>query len=355
MRWLWAILLFSIVDASFAKATTCEELMAAHRAPLPKGRMINPPSGFMDCSLAEARTFILNENAVAEAVPVTELDKLHGTWLGDDEWLSMMNITNGQEVLRLGPAESGDLIAFEQLWYTAVRLPNERPLWDEEGNYAGWVSRGVLKPNVTDGTFSEAFVGGVHPDYAFSINYSGREFTWPRSLDLLIGNWLNYFERPVSFALSGDTLVVTYEISDPLLPLARGEKGHSTFSRVDPEAPELALSIIEYFELSHRAYFDCLTHELSDGESRLHQMLEPHGLDKVARFVREVFRAREAMRASLERVKFAKDLSQSETDIASFEMSAARDLYFQLIKSPEMDAIEELSQSTLMVCPPPGL
>ena len=258
--------------ASSAAAQDCAALMQSFRVAAPPPSLSamvgEAPEGF-GCSAAEMAMFQANHAAIAVAEPPADPADLYGTWLGDDVILAVAGITvAGQEVLRLGPGEDGGL-AVTQYWYKAV-TPNSPALpYDPEAGYLGLVAEGTLPPSGPPGRFEGELLGEAE------IAYGTLRLEYERSHDLWVRARLNRFERPVEMALAGDTLVIR---SDQVTPVKRSlAEQVDTFTRVAPGAPDLALLIVSFLEISQTAHFECFVHQLSDGRGPLLEALAPHG------------------------------------------------------------------------------
>ncbi|MCR8725328.1 hypothetical protein [Frigidibacter sp. ROC022] len=263
----------------------CARLMASFRVPAP-GATVAGTQGMRlaGCSAAETTMFRANLDAARKAVPVQDPSRLYGTWLGDDVLDYVAGIAvPGQEVLVIGPGEGPGQIAFRQYWIKASVPAGPESLWDETGTYQGLLAEGVLDPQ---GDAPGRY--GVQP---FSdmpmIRYHHPVLEWERSANLGVWQRLNHFEQPLTFALAGEVLVA--QTQKRSWPGREDTPALVTYTRVAEGAPELALLMVQVLELSQAKNFDCLTHQISEGQGPLVQALAPVTLEEVrANLLRQV-------------------------------------------------------------------
>jgi len=280
MRTVLAILLF-LAAMGEGRAQDCASLMQGFRVPPPPAvaptlRLEGEHYGTLfDCPPEVVAMFQANHAAIAAAEPPAELSDLHGTWLGDDVLLYLAGIAlPGQEVLRIGPGPTPGTLRFEQLWYKAQTPDRPFMLWEQGRGYSGMVAEGVLEPDATPGTFR------VNPADESAIRYGTARLEHSRGEDLWVRQRLNRFEGSVTPTLHGDVLVLRAEVIDPL---ARSVSMLTdTYARVADTAPDRAILLVAALEVSQAVFFDCLTHQLTDGEGPLIDALAPFSQDEVA-------------------------------------------------------------------------
>ncbi|MGP6086608.1 hypothetical protein ACTXGA_06530 [Antarctobacter jejuensis] len=255
---------------------TCAEIQAAFRVPPPPSGVSEDPGGPLGCSREALQMFIYNINAVAEAEPVGDLSDLHGVWLGDLVLQFVVGaVVPGQELLVFAPGKEPGTLEVRQYWMKAV-APAANPLWSEDGEYLGLMAEAVL----------ERDPGGAFVVPRFDeqpVRYSGLQLEFQRSHDLEVKTKMNHFELPLELRLAGDVLVLEGALRDPA---SRKQLDYvQTYTRVAPGAAELALGVVAVFELSQSRNFDCLTHQISDGEGPFVDALGDDGMDGVKRLV----------------------------------------------------------------------
>ncbi|WP_420324664.1 hypothetical protein [Mameliella sp.] len=274
-RWFLALLV-CLLPAAGRTEVTCAEMQSAFHVPPPPDAVSEDPDGPLGCSREALEMFALNTVAVAEAAPVTDLSQLHGAWLGDLVLPYLLGITvPGQEVLVFGPGDAPDTVRVTQYWMRALTMPHA-PLWSDEGQYVGIAAEATLEPD-GDGRFKVAGFGE-------SLRYGTLRFEDPRSYDLLVKTQLNHFELPFALGRSGDVLVLEGALRDPTTLDPRAYK--RSYTRIAPEAAELALATVLTFELSQSRYMDCLAHQITEGQGPLFDALGEGGLPSFERFVR---------------------------------------------------------------------
>ncbi|MDD9732934.1 hypothetical protein PVW46_23800 [Mameliella sp. AT18] len=275
-RWFPALMV-CLLPAAGRGDVTCAEMQAALHVPPPIDAVSEDPDGPLGCSRKALEMFALNTVAVAEAAPVTDLSQLHGAWLGDLVLPYLLGITvPGQEVLVFAPGDEPDTVRVTQYWMRALTLPHS-PLWSDEGQYAGVAAEATLERD-DDGRFKVAGFGE-------SLRYGTLRLEDPRSYDLLVKAQLNHFELPFSLGRAGDVLVLDGALRDPTTRDPGGYK--RTYTRIAPEAAELALATVLTFELSQARYMDCLAHQITEGQGPLFDALGEGGLPSLEHFVRE--------------------------------------------------------------------
>lgn len=271
----------AILPTGLIAASTCSEIMTAFRVEAPDHQMrfddVLEASTF--CGPDEMRMFKANYNAIEKAKPVTDPALLYGTWLGDDVYNYLTEkLTPGQEVMRIFAGEEKGTLEVEQLWMKPAGGKMGYPLWDENANYTGFISRGSLVATGELGEYSDS-------QFAPSFSYFPKQLEHSRSEDLFVKQSLNYFEFPVVLSISGDTLVLEYRIWGPLTPDT--DVHRVTYTRVAPEAPETAMMLVNMLSVSAFWNFDCFAHQLSDRRGLLIEAFSPYQVEDVEKFVRE--------------------------------------------------------------------
>lgn len=263
-----AVAVFLSAPMALAQDFDCAATMQAFRvAPVPG----LAPAGHAPCEDGQLLAFLRNEAAIADALPVTDIENLYGTWLGDDalRYLSGVSVP-GTEMLVIEPGETEGSLFITQYWLKPNVPDSDLLPWDDEG-YAGWVSRGALIP-LADGRFQPGYFGDE------AIAYSGLRLEQERAYELHVLSELNHFEMPLRFRQSGDDLVLE---SERLHPLSRIPAPHvTTYTRVDRQAVDMALLLVVALDLSYGQNFDCFTHQLSDGEGPLLEAFQPYGIEE---------------------------------------------------------------------------
>lgn len=315
----------AILPTGLMASSTCSEIMMAFHVEAPTHLMrfddVLEASTF--CGQDEMRMFKANYNAIEKAQPVTNPALLYGTWLGDDVYNYLTgNLTPGQEVLRIFAGEEKGTLEVEQLWIKPAGGRMGHPLWDENANYTGFISRGSLVATGEPGEYSDL-------QFAPSFSYSPEQLEHSRSEDLFVKQSLNYFELPVVLSISGDTLILEYRIWGPLTPDT--DVHHVTYTRVASDAPETAMMLVNMLSLSALRNFDCFAHQLSDRTGPLIEAFSPYQVEEVEKIVREftvldaqlaqtmvALRTTEADKAEL--VAKMRELSEKKEEIRLSEM-----------------------------------
>lgn len=261
-----AAMISLVAPMAQAQSFDCAAVIQAFRAtPVPGGAI----PGHGPCETGQLQAFLRNEAAIAGALPVTEVEQLYGTWLGDDalRYLSRVSVP-GTEMLVIGPGESEGSLSITQYWLKANVPDSDLLPWDD-GGYAGWVSRGTLNP-LADGRFQPELFGEE------AIAYSGLRLEHERAYELHVLSELNHFELTVQFRQTGDALVLE---SERLHPLSRIPAPFvTTYTRVDRQAVDMALLLVVGLDLSYGRYFDCFAHQLTEGEGPLLDAFQPYGV-----------------------------------------------------------------------------
>lgn len=274
-----ALLPFLVLLSPPAGAVTCAEMQAAFQVPAPEGAESEDPDGSFGCSRAAMAMFEVNAIAVEQAQPVEDLAQLHGTWLGDRVLSYLEGITvPGQEVLVFAPGEAPGTVNVTQYWMKAAAFQAPESLWSEEGRYIGIAAEATLEP---DG-------GGqiVVADYGEAIRYGYRRLEHERSSDLWVKTQLNHFELPFALRLHGDVLVLDGGLRSAV---TRQSAAYSrSYTRVAPDAAELALATVMAFEISQGRNFDCLAHQITAGEGPLFEALAPAGIAELDALLRRL-------------------------------------------------------------------
>ena len=338
-RWFLALLV-CLLPAAGRADVTCAEMQAALHVPPPVGAVSEDPEGPLGCSRQALEMFALNTVAVAEAALVTDLSQLHGAWLGDLVLPYLLGITvPGQEVLFFAPGDDPDTVRVTQYWMRALTLPHS-PLWSDEGQYVGVAAEATLERD-GDGRFKVA-------DFGESLRYGTLRFEDPRSYDLMVKAQLNHFELPFSLGRSGDVMVLDGALRDPTTRDPRAYK--RTYTRIAPEAAELALATVLSFELSQARYMDCLAHQITEGRGPLFDALGEDGLPSLERFVRRT------IGDGVRRDRLARDLraakDKARRDALKAEMKETMDAYVARIKDPAYrDFVTRFAQGADGLCP----
>ncbi|MDF0600109.1 hypothetical protein P1J78_05140 [Psychromarinibacter sp. C21-152] len=340
MRRLVFFALSAWLGALPAAAQDCATLMAAFRVPEPPRnvRAPAPPTEALGCTRDQLAMFQKNLAAIAEAAPVAGPEQLYGTWLGDNVLGYVAGImVPGQEVLRIAPGEAPGSLHVRQYWIKAV-LPDGAPMpWTPGAGYAGLLSEGRLIPG-------GGRKGGYTRDYDDSFAYSGRSFEFDRSVDLFVKFSVNYFERPLAFLRDGDTLVIRYNRMDPYM--REDTEDTATFTRVADDAPDIAILLVAAGELSQAQHFDCLSHQISEGQGPLFDALAPLSPAETVRLLEPVAMA-DAERYALSRVT----PDAQGADWAE-RMQAVAEGLIALYDDPEFRPLMEALASGDLGCPP---
>lgn len=276
MNRVFACALLCLAPVAAVAEVTCAELQAAFRVPPPAASLsLSLPGGLGKCSRAELDMFEINGTALAEAQPVTDLAEVHGTWLGDRVLSYLLGITvPGQEVIVIEPGEVPDSLNIRQYWMKSVSPPGNAPLWSEDGDYLGLVAEAKVERD-RNGRLADT-------RYGEGVRYSGMMVEFERSHDLLVKSDLNHFEMPFALRLLGDVLVLDGERR--LQPSRETREYARSYTRIAPEAAELALATVAVLELSQTQNFDCLAHQITEGEGPFIDALAPRSLAEFAAF-----------------------------------------------------------------------
>ncbi|KUF12258.1 hypothetical protein [Pseudoponticoccus marisrubri] len=303
---LWAAPREAAADAR------CDTLLEMFRAEPPALASPLARKGAFGCTLVELQMLRVNANAVADAWPVTEARQLHGYWLGDDvlDYVEGRR-TPGQELLVFGPDETPGVVTLTQYWLKAAVPFWTGPLWSTEGRYRGRVAQGRL-------TRDDA---GQWSDDPFepTLRYDGRQLEYSRASDLWTKTRINHFEFEITLRRADDTLVLESRHRDPRTNSF--SQNVTTYTRVAPGAARDALALVAALEISQARNFDCLAHQLSEGQGPLFDVLAVDEVTALLQMARQMV-ALEAEEAALrEARRLARD---TET------RAALRDQYIEL-------------------------
>jgi len=215
----------------------------------------------------------LNIAAAVQADPVDDTASLVGTWLGDDVAVPLTGaMTAGQEVLRISEGPQAGTVLVQQFWYKA-NLPGRSGIpFDEQGAYVGLVAQAVLTVRTGGYFMPDTFDNPVH--------YAGDRVQFRRSNELYVLARLNHFDSTGQFLRNGDTLVLESE-RFPIPPQTDMWTNTSTYTRVSDPAPDIALMLVLRQSLSQVRFFDCFTHQISDGRGPLIAALAPFSTDEL--------------------------------------------------------------------------
>ena len=343
MRWVFAMCLMGVVLPGMARAEVdCSAVQAAFRVPVPAG-VSDDPQGALGCSRVALEMFVANRIAVERAVPVSDPADLHGVWLSDLVLPQLIGVeVSGQEVLVVAPGPEPDSLKITQYWMKAVEPP-ANPLWSEDAEYLGLVAEVTLtKP------------GGdtlVFDGLANSIKFGSLQLEFGRSHDLLIKTRLNHFESRFGFRIFEDVLVLDSSMQHPI---TRDVQEYSqTYTRIAPGAAELALGTVAVFQFNQARYFDCLTHQISDGKGPFVDALGEDGLPGLQRHVEKRIR----LSAQRKRISNEMDAAWSRGDDAAYdrlrqEMARFAEQMRAIYIDPEQRAFVERFMATAPVaCP----
>ena len=233
-----------------------------------------------DCTLPEMAMLTANFAAIGSAEAPADPAALAGTWMSDDILLGVAGVmVPGQEMLLIGaplpvpaqPRPASEILGprpgslpVSQYWYRAV-APYGGALWNEDDDYFGLVVTGHLTQTGTGGFDNNPIIP--------SLDYVDNMLSQERTEDLFLKGRLNIFERGVSFALSDETLVVTYEAPKPIM--RQGTARQRTYHRVAPGSPDAALRMVSGMGLPAMPYFGCLTRMISTGDPALAAAMAP--------------------------------------------------------------------------------
>ncbi|WP_417207027.1 hypothetical protein [Antarctobacter sp.] len=319
---------------------TCAEMQTALRVPPPSSGVSEEPGGPLGCSRDALKMFVLNETALAEAGPVTDLSELHGVWLGDLVLPYLLGVTvPGQEVLEIAPGREAGTLTVTQYWMKAVSPPSG-PLWSEEGDYLGVAARAVLEQD-SDGAFVVARQGE-------KIRYGSVQLEFERSYDLVVKMQLNHFELPFTLRLAEPVLVLEGALRDPV---TRDPQNYArTYTRIAPGAADLALGTILAFSLSQSRNFDCLSHQISDGAGPLIDAVGADGIEGLRDLVRRM------IANGMRRERLAEALGDTdddaERDRLRQELRDAMESYLAISSAPEARALTtRVADNANLFCP----
>lgn len=247
---------------------------------LPEGATMPQPeiTGTGGCSLPEMAMLTANFAAIETAQPPATPEALAGTWMSDDILLSVAGVTvPGQEMLVIGaPVPPSDTppnpfagplpgsLPVSQYWYQGYG-PSRSGVWNEKNEYFGLIVSGYL---IQDGKG-----GYVDDPYQPSLDYADIMIVPERTQDLFLKSRLNIFERGISFALAGDTLVVSYNAPMPSERIWTART--RTYHRVAAGSPDAAMRIVQGLGFPMMPYFGCLTRMISDGDPALPAAMAP--------------------------------------------------------------------------------
>ncbi|SNS61667.1 hypothetical protein [Antarctobacter heliothermus] len=319
---------------------TCAEMQAAFHVPPPPTGVSEDPDGPLGCSIEALKMFVVNHSALAEAVPVSDLSDLHGAWLGDRvfPYLSGIRVA-GQELLVFAPGPEPDTVAVTQYWMKAMSGPSNA-LWSDDGGYVGVATEVVLE-RAGDGKFG-VFRSGT------SIRYGGLLLELERSRDLAVKAQLNHFELPFALRLAGDVLVLEGAHREPAtrIPVDYAR----SYTRVAPGAAEQALTLVISFSLSQARFFDCLTHQISNGAGPLYEAMGAADVSALNALTRSMIangRRRGEVVSALEAVE-----DQDKRDLLRQELVDWTEAYVALIRTPEARSLmDRFNEASGGVCP----
>lgn len=326
-----ALSLFAMLLVSPAVAqSSCGDLMENYRVgATPEEIAAATGPGIDGCTSSQQALFRLNGPALDVALPASQADVI-GTWLGDDVLLYVQGlVVAGQEVLRISAGEGGGIVV-EQFWFKAIPPGQRMPYWDMETGYAGLVSR------IEYGGTS--FEGQWELSFGDPASYTGLTFEHERSHDLFVMQQLHRTETGgLLLALAGDTLVMRGEVlSQPLrLPL---RPTLATFTRAADGSHDLALQLVVIFQQSQARFFECLTHQISEGAGPFADAVAPYGMAEVQVLADRLFEAEVSRDAVMQ--TFSSDMTETETVAAREAMIAAVDAIEAAQAEPLYAAIE---------------
>lgn len=295
-----------------------------------------------DCTLPELAMLRADWAAVNTAVPPADPKELAGTWVSDDVLLPALGLTVlGREVLVIGQADPADpdstdplpgALSISQYWYQTDPAVQK---WNEDGSYAGLVVSGHLILNA-DQAYQQDM---IEP----SLIYSNAALSSVRVDDLYIKARLNLFDRPVGFALAGDTLVLSHRYVAPLTRLEF--KRQSTYHRINEGSPDRALRIVNGLQVSGGLYFNCLLQAISTDDPALPAVFAPLTLDELEAQVTEY----DAMKSEM--FNLGKQMQAGgDKDALTAQLNVVID------RLPELSAgisAAELALRNSDICPPP--
>ncbi|MGI3184835.1 hypothetical protein [Nioella aestuarii] len=318
-----------------AQSFDCAAVMQAFRATPVPGIAIPDHA---PCEDGQLQAFLRNEAAIADAVPVTDVEQLYGTWLGDDvlRYLSGVSVP-GTEMLVIEPGETEGSLFITQYWLKPNVPDSDLLPWDDEG-YAGWVSRGALIP-LADGRFQPGYFGEE------AITYSGLRLEQERAYELHVLSELNHFELTVQFRQSGDALVLE---SERLHPLTRDPAPFvTTYTRVDRQAVDMALLLVVALELSYGRYFDCFAHQLTEAEGPLLDVFQPYGVADAQTWLNQLLSSTMARMELIEQMA-----SDTPPEDGSERMTELMEAFIAFIDSPlNQHFVDRLNGAEDLGCP----
>ncbi|SMX43548.1 hypothetical protein [Maliponia aquimaris] len=335
------VLSLFLLSTAAAADVTCAEMQAALRVPPPAVGASEDPDGPLGCTRAALAMFEINKTALEQAAPPEDLSALHGTWLGDRVLSYLSGITvPGQELLVIGPGPEADTLRVTQYWMKAASPRINAPLWSEEGRYLGVTAEATLERQA-DGTLSVA-------GYGDEIVYGERQLEFERSHDLWTKTELNHFELPLQMRLHEDVLVLVGELRNPVTRLPRAYA--RSYTRVAPDAAELALAVGTAFALSQTRNFDCLAHQVSDGTGPLFEVLAPEGKAELEALVRELIGMGSRRIGIAEELRDATD--DAERTRLRDEMTAWVERYSALTREgPQAALMQRIAEGSGGLCP----
>lgn len=311
-----------------AHAQGCFPLMQAFRANLPPVGVPLPPGPQVPgCTALESAGFVANLSAVPASMPATA-EALAGTWLGDDVALYLSGqVLAGQEVLEIGPGPEPGSLSVVQYWYRPI-LGNGVQPWNGSEGYAGRVAAGVLLP-LAGGAWAQ-------PDFGPGrFTYGGIAFYDERSEDLWMKDRINHFDRQVRLRAAGDVLVLEAERLEQ--PGRTPWRSLATYTRVTPEAPDLAIAVSALLEAPMGRVFDCYTHQFSEGAGPVIDALGPGGMEAAAAALLELRLAYERLGALMDAARRG-DMPKQE------DMAAAVEARQAALARPVIQALDRLAR-----------
>ncbi|NJM82701.1 MAG: hypothetical protein HC844_09510 [Tabrizicola sp.] len=321
-----------------AESASCDSIMQAMRIPQPEAEptlKLLPP--IADCTQAQSGMFAMNSNALARATPASP-DQIYGTWLGDDVYHYSLGLTlPGQEVITIAEGSAPGEIMIRQAWFHLSYEAADAANFDDEGRWIPYVAKGVLLAADDPGSY--------RPDHMNPIDYPALPMSGERALDLWRMERINHFDGVVSFAVDGETLVLSTEFLAQ--PFRTPERRTATFSRVSPGAPDLAIATIDAIGLTVSGNFDCLTHQISEGHGPFIDALGPDGLKAWREHMAKLHVATSERNAFMARFKGQKP-SQAEMDGFKELQTRIQDLS----QSEQMTNLKIIAAGPATLCPP---
>ncbi|MBL4807154.1 MAG: hypothetical protein JKY31_07680 [Rhodobacteraceae bacterium] len=265
--------------------SSCFDIAQAFRAEPELNGLI---AGTGPCTDAEFQIFRANQAAINRAQPITDIAELVGTWLSDDVGMVLEGkITPSQDVLVIAPNWDGESVLFTQLIYKSWR-PFGSISRNAETGYGALVASGQPE----SGARSPGKFLMFDP-----LVYSYTQMEHSREEELFTLARINHFGISFEVMRTGDILVIESQIRD--FEQEQLVTHFSTYTRVAPDAPDLAISLVTVLEISQAAHFDCFVHQLSDGGGGLLEAFDPYPINEVQAAIDAAIMAQNAFQGAM--------------------------------------------------------